>query len=97
MQGKAIVALIAGSALLVGCVGTSRPSGKALFAQDCSVCHSLTGVESPRRQGGDLLHPDFSRTVMIQFARQMPVREPLSHAELARVADYVVSVERRAR
>jgi mono/diheme cytochrome c family protein len=97
MQGKAIVALMAGSTLMVGCGGASRPSGKALFAQDCSVCHSLTGVESPRRQGGDLLHAGFSRAVMIQFTRQMPVRKPLSRAELARVADYVVSVERGAR
>lgn len=97
MSGKAIAALAASSMLLVGCGGSSVPSGKALFAQDCSACHSLTGVESPKRQGGDLLHADFSRTVMIQFAREMPVRTSLSSAELRRVADYVVSVERHAR
>ena len=71
--------------------------GKALFAQNCSLCHSLTGVESPKRQGGDLLHGRFSRQVMLQFAREMPVRHRLSEAELRTVADYVVAVERASR
>jgi hypothetical protein len=34
---------------------------------------------------------------MLQFAREMPVRRRLSQAELRRVADYVVSVERANR
>jgi hypothetical protein len=34
---------------------------------------------------------------MLQFARQMPVRHPLSQADLRTVADYVVAVERANR
>jgi mono/diheme cytochrome c family protein len=95
--GNALVAAVAGSILLAGCGGSSASGGKALFAHNCSGCHSLSGVESPRRQGGDLLHANFSRTVMIQFAREMPVRKPLTEADLQRIADYVLSVQRRAR
>ena len=92
--------MIVTSTLLAGCGGSgtpSAPNGKTLFARDCSACHSLTGVESPKRQGGDLLHGDFSRAAMLQFTREMPVRPPLTAAELRRVSDYVVSVERSAR
>jgi len=100
VSGKSLAALVAGVTALAGCGGSGSaggPSGKGLFARDCSACHSLTGLESPRRQGGDLLHADFSHAVMIQFAREMPVRKPLSRAELQRVADYVISIERGAR
>jgi mono/diheme cytochrome c family protein len=81
---------------IAGCggSGTSRPDGKALFSQACSACHSLTGVESAKRQGGDLRTAHFSPAVMLQFAREMPVRWRLSPEELRSVADYVVSVER---
>ncbi len=71
------------------------PSGRTLFAQACSACHSLSGTQSPRRQGGDLLGIRFSRAVMLQFVREMPLRRPLSPAELRAVSDYVVAVERR--
>jgi mono/diheme cytochrome c family protein len=84
---------------IAGCGGSSAapPDGKALFSENCSACHSLTGVDSPKRQGGDLRAARFSRAVMLQFAREMPVRRPLSAAELRRVADYVVAVERANR
>jgi mono/diheme cytochrome c family protein len=77
--------------------GHASPDGKTLFAHNCTACHSLTGVESPKRQGGDLLHGHFSREVMLQFASEMPVRHRLTEAELRRVSDYVVSVERGGR
>jgi mono/diheme cytochrome c family protein len=99
MSGKSLAALVVSVTALAGCGGSSTssaPSGRALFARDCSACHSLTGVESPKHQGGDLLHADFSHTAMLQFAREMPVRTPLTRTELERVADYVVSVERGA-
>ncbi len=92
------LALLAVSGTLSGCgaAGTApRPSGKALFAANCSVCHSLSGRQSPRRQGGDLLGAHFSPQVMLQFAREMPVRRPLTRAELRAVSDYVLSVQRR--
>jgi mono/diheme cytochrome c family protein len=84
---------------VAGCGGSgaAQPDGKALFSQACSACHSLTGVESPGRQGGDLRAAHFSRAVMLQFASEMPVRRRLSPDELRSVADYVVSVERASR
>lgn len=97
MPGRWLVAAAVSAGLVVGCGGSSSPSGKALFAHNCSGCHSLSGVESPRRQGGDLLHAHFSRAVTIQFAREMPVRKPLTQAEIERIADYVLSVQRSAR
>jgi mono/diheme cytochrome c family protein len=83
--------------LLAGCGGggsAASRSGRQLFATDCSHCHSLTGHDSPSRQGGDLLNARFSRAVMLEFAREMPVRHPLTEAELRAVSDYVVAVER---
>ena len=83
--------------VLAGCGGASgaRPvTGSRVFAAECSACHSLGGRESPSRQGGDLLDFHFSRQVMREFAREMPVRHPLSARELRAVVDYVVGVER---
>ncbi len=98
MRRRTALALLAGAWGLTGCGGTSGPAshsaGQVLFAHDCSACHSLSGHQSPQRQGGDLLGLRLSRAVMLQFAREMPVRRPLSAAELRLVSDYVISVER---
>jgi len=67
-----------------------------LFAADCSACHSLIGDESLRRQGGDLLGYRFSRRDLLEFAREMPVRRPLSPAQLAAIVGYVSGRERSA-
>lgn len=85
------------ASVLGGCAGAGgvpEPAGQALFAQDCSVCHSLTGRQSPRRQGGDLLHLHIDRMAMLEFTREMPVRHRLSSVQLSAVADYVLAVER---
>jgi mono/diheme cytochrome c family protein len=75
----------------------SSPSGKAVFAEHCSVCHSLTGRDDPRLQGGDLLGFHASRAQVVQFVRQMPViHQPLTADELQAVVDYVMAAERRA-
>jgi mono/diheme cytochrome c family protein len=82
--------------VLLGCGGTSRPrpaSGKALFAEDCSACHSLIGNESLHRQGGDLLGYRFSRRDLLEFTREMPVRHPLNPAQLAAIVGYVSAKE----
>jgi mono/diheme cytochrome c family protein len=73
--------------------GPRSASGKALFAEDCSACHSLIGSESLRRQGGDLLGYRFSRPDLLEFAREMPVRRPLSRVQLAAIVDYVSGKE----
>jgi mono/diheme cytochrome c family protein len=97
-RGFAFAALAASVALL-GCGSTSEPrsaSGKALFAEDCSACHSLIGNESLRRQGGDLRGYPFSRRDLLEFAREMPVRRPLDPVQLAAIVDYVSDKERSA-
>ena len=69
--------------------------GASLFTEDCAMCHSLTGRQSPRRQGGDLLALHTTRADMLEFVREMPVRHPLSAAQIGAVADYVRAVEAR--
>ena len=68
-----------------------------VFAQHCSVCHSLDGRNRPRLQGGDLLGFHARRAQVVQFVREMPViHRPLTSAELQAVVDYVMAAERRA-
>jgi mono/diheme cytochrome c family protein len=87
------------AAVAAGCgsgAGAPRASGAALFSEDCGMCHSLTGRQSPRRQGGDLLALRVTRVEMLEFVREMPVQHPLSHAQVGVVVDYVRAVEARA-
>jgi hypothetical protein len=65
-----------------------------VFARDCSACHSLIGNNSLRRQGGDLLTYRWTREPLLQFAREMPVRRPLTEAQLSAVVDYILALER---
>lgn len=90
------LAAVAVGATLTGC-GSSPLGGSTLFARACSSCHSLSGREDPRRQGGDLLHLRIGRAAMVQFAQEMPVRHPLSAAQVQRVAAYVRLVEAQGR
>jgi mono/diheme cytochrome c family protein len=74
----------------------SAPSGgQALFTQACGACHTVSGARSPSHQGGDLLAVRLSRPVMIQFAREMPVRRELTAAQLESIADYIHGLQRR--
>jgi mono/diheme cytochrome c family protein len=76
--------------------GSGPPgNGKTLFTQACGACHTVSGVDSPKHQGGDLLAVHMSRAALLQFAREMPVRRRLTSAELATVADYILAVQRR--
>jgi mono/diheme cytochrome c family protein len=76
---------------------SGRSSGKIVFSEHCSVCHSLTGHDDPRLQGGDLLGFHAGRTEIRQFVREMPVvHRPLTQDELGAVVDYVMAAERRA-
>ena len=77
--------------------GAAAASGQVVFAEHCSVCHSLTGRDDPRLQGGDLLGFHASRTQVVQFVREMPVvHGPLTSSELQAVVDYVMAAERRS-
>jgi mono/diheme cytochrome c family protein len=88
--------VVVASMALTGCGSASHlspASGKALFAEDCSACHSLIGNESLRRQGGDLLGYRFNRQDLLEFAHEMPVRRPLRPAQLEAIVDYVSGKE----
>ncbi|HWF74722.1 MAG TPA: cytochrome c [Solirubrobacteraceae bacterium] len=94
------VTLLALCAALGGCGGASTggpETGAQLFSQACGACHSLVGRNSPSLQGGDLLGYRFGRAVMLEYAREMPVRRHLDAAQLRSVVDYVVAAENRAR
>ena len=96
----ALAALLAIGAAVSGCGssgGSTRSNAPALFAEDCGMCHSLTGRQSPRRQGGDLLALHMTRAEMLEFVREMPVPHRLSDPQLQAVADYVRAVEARGR
>lgn len=68
-------------------------SGRPLFSQACGACHTLTGHDDPRHQGGDLRAFHASRAQFLQFASEMPVRHALSHAQLQAIVRFVMSVE----
>jgi mono/diheme cytochrome c family protein len=91
---------VAVSVVLLGCGSTSvRPptrSGRALFAEDCTKCHSLIGNESLRRAGGDLLGYRLNHRALMQFVSEMPVRRPLTPAQIAAIVEYVSAKERTA-
>ena len=98
-MARALVSVVMICALgVAGCASSyldRSPSGAVVFAQTCQVCHSLVGSESERKQGGDLLGYRMSRRDLTQFSREMPVRRPLTTAELRAVVDYVLRAERR--
>ena len=83
------------AAALAGCgsAGKQQVAGRSLFTKDCGFCHSLTGRQSPTRQGGDLLHLHIGRTALLEFTREMPVRHRMTAREVSEVADYVLAVE----
>jgi len=90
------LAALAIAVLAAGCGSGGGPppaTGRALFAEDCGACHSLTGTASSRQQGGDLLALHMTRAQMLEFVREMPVPHRLSSTEQGAVADYVRSVE----
>ncbi len=68
-------------------------SGRVLFSQACGACHTLTGHNDPRHQGGDLRDFHASRAQFLQLAAEMPVRRPLSAAQLQTIVRFVRSVE----
>jgi mono/diheme cytochrome c family protein len=87
--------------VMVGCGGggglSQTREAAAVFARNCSACHSLIGNESRHRQGGDLVGYRLSRQELLEFAREMPTRRPLTSSELRLVVAYVLEFQRRGR
>jgi mono/diheme cytochrome c family protein len=71
--------------------------GRVLFGQACGTCHTISGVNTPSHQGGDLLAVHLSRPVLVQFAREMPLRRRLGHGELLAIVDYILAVQHDGR
>lgn len=92
------IAALAVAVVAAGCGSPpSQPgaTGRALFAEDCAVCHSLTGHASPGQQGGDLLGFQMTRSQMLEFVREMPLPHRLSSTQQETVAGYVRAAEAR--
>jgi mono/diheme cytochrome c family protein len=88
-----LLAVIATAPAGCGAAGSPPVSGRAVFTQDCSACHSLRGTEDPRRQGGDLLSFHSSRAQLTQLAAEMPVRHALDRSQLQAVVGFVMAAE----
>jgi mono/diheme cytochrome c family protein len=102
MRSAVAATILASTALAAwtGCSSSTPPrrlSGRALFEADCSHCHSLAGRESPARQGGDLLGYRLGRSELGEFIREMPLRRPVSRAQLAALVGYVLGAQRSSR
>lgn len=89
----AVLAVAVAGCATTGPAPVARAGGAALFRQDCAGCHSLTGHNSARRQGGDLLALRVDAPAMLEFVTEMPVRRPLSSQQARTVAAYVLAVE----
>ena len=91
---------ITAATAVVGCGGSlAQPaeSGQAIFGRECGACHSLSGHQSPRQQGGDLRGLRVPRASLLQFATEMPVPRPLTRAGRNAVVNYILSVQRQSR
>jgi mono/diheme cytochrome c family protein len=97
-RGATWLTAVASAALLAGCGGArGGSSGRVLFGEACGACHSLSGIENSRRQGGDLQGFHSSRTQLMQLAAEMPVTRRLTDPQLRAVVAYVMAAERRHR
>ncbi len=105
MRRATALAALAVPLALAGCGSASAPTpssgptprARALFVGSCGGCHSLTGHNSPSRQGGDLLGVRLPRPIALQFAREMPVAHKLTEAQLKTIVDYIAAIQRGSR
>jgi mono/diheme cytochrome c family protein len=96
LLGAGVVAVIA----VVGCGGSPArrtESGQAVFSRECGSCHSLSGRQAARQQGGDLSGLRVPRAILLQFAAEMPLPHPFSRADGNALANYILSVQRQDR
>jgi mono/diheme cytochrome c family protein len=100
MRRRGVILVVVLGLATAACGGGQRSGsagGGVLFDQACGHCHTLSGANVPSHQGGDLLTVHLKRSLLMQFAREMPVRQPLTRGELAAIVDYVLAAQRRAR
>lgn len=88
--------LLALAVALPACGGAQRapaPAGRTLFASACGSCHTLSGHDDSRHQGGDLRTFHATHAQLLQFAAEMPVRRPLDQRQLEAIVQYVMKIE----
>ena len=74
--------------LIAGCGGHDR--GRAVFERDCASCHTLSGRGAADLNGfGNLSGTRLDAATVASFVRIMPLRRPLSAADLRAVSAYV--------
>ena len=99
MRRHGLVAIVVIGLAPAACGAAHRSAstdGRVLFRQDCGACHTISGVNTPSHQGGDLLAVHLRRSLLVQFAREMPARRRLGARELGAIADYILAVQRRS-
>ena len=80
--------------VLCSCGASTASPGKKIFDRACAHCHTLTGHDT-KADGGDLAIGSLTAEQVASFTRVMPVRQPLTSAEIGLVARYVAQSERR--
>lgn len=68
-------------------------AGRQVFTTACGGCHTLSGSDSVRRSGGDLLRVSLTRVQLTDYTREMPVRRPLTNGQLQAVVSYILHVQ----
>lgn len=100
--GLGVIAITGATFLLAGCgsshsVADARRGealvGQRLFAGACGGCHTIVG-RNTRSSGGDLGGEHLSVPDLESFTRVMPVRPPLTSAQVRAVAAYVSERQR---
>jgi mono/diheme cytochrome c family protein len=89
LNRTALALTAAAVAVLAGCGGHDRVSGRHVFETSCAGCHA-----GAHPVGGDLRDMRMSAADVASFARVMPVHPRLTAAEIAAVAAYVAARER---
>jgi mono/diheme cytochrome c family protein len=71
-------------------------SGRALFAEHCAICHSISGNPYSRKDGGDLRGLQLSRVELVQFTAEMPAAGGrLTGAQVQAVVDFLQALALR--
>ena len=88
-----IAALAAAAFFAAGCGGHARhaDTGRSIYEQDCSGCHTLSGRERGSI-GGDLVNANLGVADVASFAMEMPTPRRLTKTQADAVARYVDAV-----
>ena len=91
MRRALSVTLTLGAVAVVAGCSSGRPAspGRAVFAQFCAQCHTVTGHDT-NASGGDLRIARLSVASAASFTRMMPIHPRLDRQQTQAVARFVV-------